>query len=186
MNPAIWRADAARVFGFDAEVHLLVQAGLELVDHLREAVACADGGVAAGELGDLAQYLQVDFDALPNARALDLDRHLRAVAQHRAMDLRHRRGRQRQPVELEEQLFERGVELRLNDLHDALGGNGLNGVLEARQSMDVVRRQEVRARAEQLAELDEARPELLEGAGELGAVVVLGVRVWVRVGLESM
>ena len=41
--------------------------------------------------------------------------------------------------------------------------------------MDVVRWQQVRPRAQQLSQLDEARSELFEGAGELCAVVVLAV-----------
>ena len=76
------------------------------------------------------------------------------------------------------------MQLGLNDLHDALGGNGLDGVLETRKGVDVVRRQQVGSRAQQLAELDEARPELLQGAGELGAMVVL-VRV-VVVGVQAV
>ena len=172
---AIWRPMQACVFGLEPEVQLLVQAGLELAHHLHQPVARAERGVARGEARDFAQHLQVDLDALPHAGPLDFDRHFGAVAQHRAVDLGHRRRRQRLLVERLEQLVDRRLQLGLDDLHDAFGRHRLDGVLQSRQGVDVVRRQQVRPRAQQLAELDEARPELFERAGQLGAVVVVVV-----------
>ena len=92
------------------------------------------------EAGYLAQHFQVDLDALAHARALHFDRHLGAIAQHRAVHLGHRRRRQRLFVERLEQLANRRLQLRLDDLDDARGGDRLNGVLQARQGVDVVSR----------------------------------------------
>ena len=78
-------------------------------------------------------------------------------------------------IEALKQLVDRRFQLCLDDLDDALRGDGLDGVLQARQRMDVVRWQQVGPRAQQLSQLDEAWPELFEGAGELSAVVVLVV-----------
>src|SRR5207237_663235 len=81
---------AARAFGFDPEVQLLVQARCELVHHLHQAVTSANRGVAGSELRDFAQHLQVDLDALTYPRPLDFDCNFVAVAQDGAMHLRHR------------------------------------------------------------------------------------------------
>ena len=165
---AIWRP-MRRVFSASsAEVQLLVQAELQLADHLHQPVARAERGVAAGEVGDLAQDLQVDLDALAHAGPLDFDRDFGAVAQHRAMDLGHRRRRQRLLVEALKQLVDGRVQLGLDDLDDAFGRHRLDRVLESREGVDVVGRQQVGPRAEQLAELDEARARALRARWRAG------------------
>ena len=78
-----------------------------------------------GEARDLAQDLQVDLDALADARPLNFDRHLGSVAQHGVVHLCHRRRRQRLPVEALEQLVNRRLQLRLHDLDNAFGWHRL-------------------------------------------------------------
>src|SRR5215471_5371979 len=75
------------------------------------------------------------------------------------------------------------MQLRLDDLHDALGRHRLDGVLQTRKRADVLGRQQVRPRAQQLPELDKAWPELLERARQLDPMIFfvlvdIAVRRW--------
>ena len=124
-------ADQTRILGLESEVELLVQALLELAHHVQHAEAGAQTRVARRELRHLAQHLEVDLDALPNARPLHLDRHLGVVAQHGSMHLGHRRRRQRHAVERLEELVDGRLQLGLDDLDDALGRHRLDRGLQA-------------------------------------------------------
>src|SRR5439155_10863362 len=65
-------------------------------------------------------------------------------------------------LELDEELLERQAELFSDHLLDIRERERTNVVLEAAKLRDDVRRQDVRPGREQLAELDERRPELVE------------------------
>ena len=171
-------ADQPGVVPLLAEVELLAEAVLQLAHHLQEAVAPAERGVLRGEARQLAQHLDVDLDPPAHLRPLDLHRHLAAVGQGRAVDLGHRRGRQRRAVERGEQLAERRAQLALDYLDDLLARHRSDRVLQAGERLDVGGGQEVGAGAEELAELDEDRPQLLQRAGQLlgpGVVLLMAV-----------
>ena len=85
------------------------------------------------------------------------------------MHLADRRGGERLLVELEEQPLDRLAELLLDHALDLRERERPHVVLEAAQLGDDVRRDDVGARREQLAELDERRPELVEHLAQVAA-----------------
>jgi len=116
---------------------------------------------------DLRERLQIFEDLLPDAGALDLHRHEPAVAQGGAVHLAQRGRGHGHVFEFRESLGDPDAQLGRDDLLDLLEGEGLDGVLKPRERLQVGRRQEVGARREKLSDLDQARPEPLEVAGEL-------------------
>ena len=95
-------------------------------------------------------------------RPLHLDDDPAPVGQRRAVDLPDRRGRDRRLLEVEVELLERELELFLDDSAGLLERERRHRVLERLQLEDDVRRDDVGARREELAELDEGRAELVE------------------------
>ncbi len=87
------------------------------------------------------------------------------------MHLADRGGRDRLLVEVDERLLERQAELFLDHDTNLCEGEWAHIVLEAAQLGDDVRRDDVGPRGEQLAELDEGRPELVEHLSEMAAAV---------------
>ena len=77
------------------------------------------------------------------------------------MHLSDGRGGQRDGIKLSEELPRGSTELAHDHLGDRFGGDGRHVILELAQFDDVVGRQEVRTRAQDLTELDEGGPELL-------------------------
>ena len=78
------------------------------------------------------------------------------------MHLADRRGGHRLLLELEEEARDRLVQVLEDDALDVGVRERLDVVLEAAELGDDVGRDDVRARREELAELDERRPELVE------------------------
>ena len=85
------------------------------------------------------------------------------------MHLSDRGGGDRLTLQLEEEARRREAELLLDDLLHLLEGERADVRLEEAQLGDDVRRHDVRAHREQLAELDERRAELLEELAEVDA-----------------
>src|SRR6185436_3112004 len=113
---------------------------------------------------------QVLFDELVDARPLHLDGDFAPAAEHGAMHLPERRGGNRQPIELDERVRNADTELLADRPLDVFVGKWLDVVLQAGERLEVRGRKEVRARREELTELDERRAERLEVARErLGA-----------------
>ena len=121
--------------------------------------------------GRLVQQREVGLDLARRARALHLDRDAVAVREHGAVHLADRGGRHRRLLELEEEPLDRLVELLLDRLLRQLERERADVVLEAAQLGDDVRRQDVRPHREQLAELDERRPELVEHLAQAPAAL---------------
>ena len=116
----------------------------------------------AQEPRGLVQQAEVGLDLIGGGRALHLDGDLLPVRQDRAMHLADRRRRERREVELEERAIHPQVELGLDGVANLLERDRRGGVLQPAQLGDDVRRHDVGARREELAELDERRPELVE------------------------
>jgi hypothetical protein len=93
--------------------------------------------------------------------------------------LADRRGRHRLLVELEEKLLERQLQLLADHPLHLRERERLDVVLQGAQLGDDVRRDDVRARREQLPELDERRPELVQHLAQ-----VLATRGRAQLGLE--
>jgi hypothetical protein len=131
--------------------------------------------VLVGEGGNLRQGLQVLDDHLADAGPLHLDRDPAPVAQGGAMHLAQRRRRHRDRLELGEGLGEPDPELRADDGLHVHERKGLDLVLEPGQRFHVGEGKDVRPRGEELAELDERRPHLLEvGREVLGELLLAG------------
>ena len=79
------------------------------------------------------------------------------------MHLGDRAGGQRRGVDVVEHVLPRHAHLLLHHLHDLLLGERRHVVLQRRELLDVLGRQQVGPRGQDLAELRERRAELLEG-----------------------
>ena len=76
-----------------AEIELAQHRFAELVEQRRDAEALPELGVGIEERRHFTERLEVVEHLLADAGALDLERHLAAVAQHRVVHLRERGGR---------------------------------------------------------------------------------------------
>ena len=95
-------------------------------------------------------------------RPLDLDRDERPVGEGGAVDLRGRGGGERLLLDRREQLLRRSTELRLDHLAGVQPGERRGVGLQPGELGRPVRRQQVRARGQHLADLHVGRPELLQ------------------------
>ncbi|MOA08739.1 hypothetical protein D3C78_1285300 [compost metagenome] len=82
------------------------------------------------------------------------------------MHLGHRGGGQRLALEAAEHLVDGRAELLLDQRHRLLGRERRHLVLQVRQLVGDVRRQQVAAGGQQLAELDEHRAEVFQAAAQ--------------------
>jgi len=121
-------------------------------------------GPALQERRRPAEEREIDLDLLLDLGSADLDDHAPAVPHQGAVDLSDRGGGQRRLVDLDERI--RRQVLR-DDAPDVRERNAGHLVDQLPQLVDVDVRKKVRARREQLAELDERRAELLECMAEL-------------------
>ena len=152
-------------------VELLADRAGELVDDLAHVHEVEGPDALLRDARGLVEEAEVGFDLLGRARALDLDRDDMAVREHGSVHLADRRGGQRLAVELEEEALDREAEVFEDDALDLLVRERAHVVLEAAELGDDVRRQDVRAHREQLAELDEGRAELVEELAEVLAAL---------------
>ncbi len=120
---------------------------------------------------------QVRLDLARRGRPLDLDDDLGVVRQRRSVHLADRGGRDRLLLEVEERLLDREAQLRLDDPLDVLHRERRDLVLELAKLDDDVRRHDVGSRREQLAELDEGRPQLVEHLAEASSPIAVGLAV---------
>ena len=117
----------------------------------------------------LLEQLDVALDLARRVRALHLDGDLAAVREHRPVHLADRGGRERLCVELEEEPLDRLAELLADHALDVGERERPDVVLQPAQLGDDVRRDDVGPGREQLAELDEGRPELVEHLAQMAA-----------------
>ena len=122
------------------------------------------------ELRDLIERLEIFGDLLGHAGPLHLDGDDAAVAECGAMHLSERGGGERPFLEHRECLRKPHAEVRLDHLLDFFERHRLNGVLQPRERFEIGGRQQIGARRQQLAELDERRPQRLEIARQVTGV----------------
>jgi len=96
----------------------------------------------------------------------DLDRDVLAAGRDGEMDLRDRRGGNRLVVEAGEDGRERLAKLGLDDAAGDRAGKGRQAVLQLRHVGGEFLAEQIGARRQQLAELDEARAERVQRGGE--------------------
>ena len=152
-------------------VELVPELARELVDERLRVDEVERADALLHEPRRLVEQGEIGLDLARRARPLHLDRDLLPVRKRRAIDLADRRRRDGLRVELEEQPLERVAELLLDHALRLLERERAHVVLERAQLGDDVGRHDVRARREQLAELDERRPELVE---QLAQVLAAG------------
>ena len=164
------RGDQLGVVGLLDEVELGAEVDLELVRERARLQQLGGLGALLEELDGRADEGEVDVDLLDDARPAHLDHHLSAVREQRRVDLRDRGGGQRLRVELDDRV----ADVFPHDPLDLREGEGRHLVHQLRELVDVDVREQVRARGEQLAELEEGRAELLEGLAELDRALTRG------------
>ena len=142
------------------EVELQGDVLADLVEDDPEVEVGLEPGEKADEDGEV---LEIDRHQIGDLRILDLDRHLAAVAQAATVDLRQRRRGERRRLEGREHLVETSAELALEVWTELLERTRRHAVLELGEDLDVLRGQDVGARAEELTHLDR---QALEARGE--------------------
>ena len=144
------------------QVELVEDGLLVLADDLGGSQAAALGVVIAREAREHVHHLEIALDIRAHAGPQHLDDDLPAVLEHRRVHLRDRCGRQRRLVEALEGLGDRPTVGTLDDRPRLGAREGRHAVLQLRELVGDVGRQQVAPRGERLAELDEDRPQRLE------------------------
>ena len=166
------------VAGLVLVVELLADRAAELVDECLGVDEVERTNALAHDARRRAHQLQVRLDLPRGLRPLHLHDDLVACRQRRAVHLADRGSRDRRLVEGEERLLDREPELLLDHPAHVRERKRRHVVLQPAELGDDVGRHHVRPRREELAELDERRPELVEhlpqppaAVGELRVVV---------------
>ena len=158
-----------------AVVELLAHGARELVhEALRvDEVECANAVLR--DLRRLIEQREVGLDLPRRCRALHLHGDAAAVREDGLVHLADGRGGDRLLDELDEEPLDRLAQLLRDHLLDLGERERADVVLELPQLDDDVRRHDVRSRRQELAELHERRPELVERLAQ--APTALGRRV---------
>ena len=150
-------------------VELLADRARELVDELARVDEVERADPLLREPRRLLEELDVALDLARRVRPLHLDDDATAVRQRRAMHLADRRRGERLLLELEEEPLDRLAELLADRALDVGERERPHVVLQRAQLGDDVRRDDVRPRREELAELHERRAELVQHLAQLAA-----------------
>ena len=145
-----------------AEVELPLERRGKVLDDERQVEQVPERGPVAGLLGEEPEQAQVAHDLVARGRPLHLHDDALAGLEPRGVHLRDRAGGERLRVDLREHVLPRNAELLFHDGHDLGLRERLDAILERRELLHDLRRQEVGARREHLAELREGGAELLE------------------------
>ncbi len=159
-------ADAIGGLRLALEVQLQRHEGGDLVE---DAAQVELPRQAAGQAGDHPEARQIGARQVCDLGVLHLHRHRGTVAQRGTVNLRQRRGRERRLVHLREHLVERPTQLALDPAPYLREGTRRDGVVEACQAADERLSEDVGARADDLAQLDEE-------PGQVNAQVVEATR----------
>ena len=147
-------------------IQLVDQSEPGLLDRADQIQLSPDVGVLFERLGDVGEDLQFLQHLFADVGPLHFDHHFASIPQNRAMHLAERCRSHRRRLECGEHLRNFGPQLLLHDPLDVGEGEWLDAVLQRLQRDDVLRRDDVGTRREDLAELDVGRPHLLERLGE--------------------
>ncbi len=156
-----------RVARLEPVVELLPDLARELVDQRASVNEVERMHALLHEPRRLVQQRQVGLDLARRARPLHLHGDLPPVRKRRTVHLADRRRCDRLPLEVEEEPVESVTEILLDHALGLLERERAHVVLKAAQLGDDVGRHDVRSRREQLAELDESRPELVEQLAQM-------------------
>ena len=167
--PGEVEVERLRVAALEAVVELLPDRLREFVDELARVDEVEHAHALDDEPRRLLEQLDVALDRGRRVRPLHLDGDAAPVREHRAVHLADRRRRQHLLVELEEEPLDRLAELLADHALDIHERKRPHLILQAAQLGDDVRRHDVGPRREQLPELDERRPELVEHLAQMAA-----------------
>ncbi len=150
------------VGGLAHQIDLVAQCLLELGDDGDGPQALRGRPIALGQAGDRIKHLDIGLDLAADVGPQHLDHDLLPVMQRRDMNLGHRGRRQRLAFEARVALGDAAAE-RLLDRRDCdLGRERRHVVLQLRELVGDLGRQEIAAHRKRLAEFHEQWPELLE------------------------
>ncbi len=154
--------DAFGVAPLGSEVQLASQRDGKLLYHLGRTVALEIRCAGFDDFSKPGEQAQIRIDGVTDIGTTDLQHHRGAIDQPRAMRLCQRCGRQRLFVQAREDAFrlhtQRGDQLRT----DLIEWQRRHRVLQLAQFFDPLRRQQVHARGQHLAQFDEGWPELFQ------------------------
>ena len=151
------------------EVELPVQRRREVLEHGAHVEHRAEARPIRDLLGEQLEQREVLLDELPGVRSLHLGDDLLAVREDRPVHLRDGPGGEREGIDPVEDVFPGDAQLLLHDPDDLLLAERRDVVLQGRELVDELRREEVGPRGQHLTELAEGGAELLErGAHALG------------------
>ena len=156
-----------KIARFAAEVELEEQLLLEVGDVLDRLVEPQLGAVFLGQLGQRAEDLQIVGDLLLDARVLHLDHHRGAIRQARLVHLTDRSGGHGLWFEVDEDLFDRLTQLRLDGLTGDFGRIRWSPGLQPRQFVGQLGPDQIGSCAQNLTELDEGGPQFGDGRPNL-------------------
>ena len=174
-----------RVPAFLAVVELETDRAGELVDDLTCVDEVERAHALLDELRGLLEQLDVALDLARRIRALHLHCDAAAVGKNRPVHLADRRRRDGRLLELEEEPCDRLLQVLEDHPLDVGVRERLHVVLEAAELRDDVGRHDVRPRREQLAELHERRPELVEHLAQVLAAQRRRARVAVPAAVDD-
>ena len=144
------------------EVELAPQRVGEVLHERRDVDGAAQRLALERLLGEELEQTEVAGDLLSRARPLHLDDDVLAVLERRAVHLADRPGRERRRLDRLEDVLPRHLQLLFHHVDDLGLGQRRDVVLQLRELVDDVGRDEVRPRREDLTELRERRAELFE------------------------
>ena len=156
--------DALGIAALRGEIQLAPQRHGELLHHLGGSVTAQVRQPGFDDLGQPCQQPQIGFNHVTDTRATHLQHHFAAIAQPRTVGLGQRSSGHRGFIKEGEHLRRRRTEIGLQLFADLLVGQCRDRVLQLGEFGDPVRRQQVDAGGEHLAQLHEGRPEILQGA----------------------
>ncbi len=130
-------------------------------------VPAQERGAPFGEPGNVSQNGKVLLDDLSHLGALHLHDNRSTVVQRGGMDLPDGRRCDRVPLERDEVIVDPSAQLLLHDRDDRVRIGRHHVILQLLQLFDVDRWQDIDARREDLAKLDERRSQFLERATEV-------------------
>jgi hypothetical protein len=171
------RPSGLRVAALVDEVELAGNVRGELVDQghqIEVPLDPADGAEQEAQVGEVAVDQALDL------RVLDLDRHPLAVLQAGFVDLGERGRRDRLRREFVEQLGQLASQLALDGGACHAEGPGRDAVLQAGEHLHVLARQDVGARAQELAALEDQASQLDGGVVDGSRAAAVEVRPALR------
>ena len=157
------RDEVPRLF---AVIQLGHQRPAELLEHADRVHVPGGAAEPIEQRRDFVEGVEIFQDTVLDTGPLHLDRDPASAAEHGAVHLPERGRGDRRRIEFHEGLRHANAEFLLDNPFDIRIWKRSEVILQPRQRVEVGLRQQVRARREQLSELDERRTERLQIAGE--------------------